>query len=41
MLLFSFIKVEKGYLTMLLAHVVFCTPFVITKCFTKGTTVRC
>ena len=35
MLLFSFIKVEKGYLTMLLAHVAFCTPFVITNVLPK------
>lgn len=35
MLLFSFLKIEKGYLTMLLAHVAFCTPFVITNVFPK------
>ena len=35
MLLFSFIKVEKGYLTMLLAHIAFCTPFVITNVLPK------
>lgn len=35
MILFSFIKVEKGYLTMLLAHIAFCTPFVITNVLPK------
>ena len=35
MLLFSFIKMEKGYLTMLLAHIAFCTPFVITNVLPK------
>ena len=35
MLLFSFVKVEKGYLTMLLAHIAFCTPFVITNVLPK------
>ncbi len=34
MLLFSFIKIEKGYLTLLLAHY-FCTPFVITNVLPK------
>ncbi len=35
MLLFSFVKMEKGYLTMLLAHIAFCTPFVITNVLPK------
>ena len=29
MLLFSFVNFEKGYMTMLLAHIAFCTPYVI------------
>ena len=35
MILFSSMKVEKGYVTMLLAHVVFCTPYVITSVYPK------
>lgn len=35
MLLFSFIKIEKGYLTLLLAHIAFCAPFVITNVLPK------
>lgn len=35
MLLFSFLKIEKGYITMLLAHIAFCTPFVITNVLPK------
>jgi spermidine/putrescine transport system permease protein len=35
MILFSSIKMEKGYLTMLLAHVAFCTPYVITSVYPK------
>lgn len=35
MILFSSIKLEKGYLTMLLAHVAFCTPYVITSVYPK------
>ncbi|MFQ6791441.1 extracellular solute-binding protein [Thomasclavelia sp.] len=35
MLLFSFIKIEKGYITLLLAHIAFCTPFVITNVLPK------
>ncbi len=35
MLLFSAIKIEKGYLTMLLAHISFCTPYVITSVYPK------
>ncbi len=35
MLLFSAMKIEKGYLTMLLAHITFCTPYVITSVYPK------
>ncbi len=35
MLLFSAMKIEKGYLTMLLAHISFCTPYVITSVYPK------
>lgn len=35
MLLFSAIKLEKGYFTMLLAHISFCTPYVITSVYPK------
>ncbi len=35
MILFSSIKMEKGYLTMLLAHIAFCTPYVITSVYPK------
>lgn len=35
MLLFSFLGFEKGYLTMLLAHISFCTPLVITNVLPK------
>lgn len=35
MILFSSIKLEKGYLTMLLAHIAFCTPYVITSVYPK------
>lgn len=35
MLLFSFLGFEKGYMTMLLAHIAFCTPFVITNVLPK------
>lgn len=35
MILFSSLKVEKGYLTMLLAHIAFCTPYVITSVYPK------
>ena len=35
MLLFSSIAMPKGYFTMLLAHVAFCTPFVITSVYPK------
>ena len=35
MLLFSFVNFEKGYMTMLLAHIAFCTPYVITNVYPK------
>lgn len=35
MLLFSSFKMEKGYLTMLLAHIAFSTPYVITSVYPK------
>ncbi|MFV0395730.1 MAG: ABC transporter permease, partial [Coprobacillaceae bacterium] len=35
MLLFSFLGVSKGYWTMLIAHIVICTPFVITNVLPK------
>ena len=35
MLLFSSLKLEKGYLTMLLAHIAFSTPYVITNVYPK------
>ncbi len=35
MILFSAVAVEKGYLTMLLAHICFCTPYVITSVYPK------
>lgn len=35
MILFTAIKLEKGYVTMLLAHVCFCTPYVITSVYPK------
>ena len=35
MILFSSIGMEKGYLTMLLSHVAFCTPYVITSVYPK------
>lgn len=35
MILFSFLQVQKGYLTMLLAHIAFCTPVVITTVYPK------
>ena len=35
MIFFSFINIEKGYMTMLLAHVAFCTPYVITNVYPK------
>ncbi len=35
MLLFSSVAMPRGYFTMLLAHVAFCTPFVITSVYPK------
>ena len=35
MLLFASIGLSKGYLTMLLAHIAFCTPYVITSVYPK------
>ena len=35
MILFSSIVIAKGYITMLLAHIAFCTPFVITSVYPK------
>lgn len=35
MLLFSVLTIEKGYMTMLLAHIAFCTPYVITNVLPK------
>lgn len=33
MILFSAAKIQKGYVTMLLAHIMFCTPYVITSVY--------
>lgn len=35
MILFTSIRLERGYITMLLAHIVFCTPYVITSVYPK------
>ncbi|MBQ6229696.1 MAG: extracellular solute-binding protein [Eubacterium sp.] len=35
MILFSSIGIERGYYTMLLSHVAFCTPYVITSVYPK------
>lgn len=35
MLLFSFLGIAKGYWTMLIAHIMICTPFVITNVLPK------
>ncbi len=35
MILFTAVKLEKGYFTMLLAHICFCTPYVITSVYPK------
>ena len=35
MILFSSIMMTKGYFTMLLAHIAFCTPYVITSVYPK------
>ena len=39
MILFSAFHLEKGYLTMLLAHIAFCTPYVITSVYPKVRTM--
>lgn len=36
MILFSSMKMEKGYFTMLLAHIALCTPYVITNVYPKA-----
>ncbi len=35
MILFSALSIDKGYMTMLLAHICFCTPYVITSVYPK------
>lgn len=35
MILFSALAIRKGYMTMLLAHICFCTPYVITSVYPK------
>lgn len=35
MILFTSARIQRGYLTMLLAHVAFCTPYVITSVYPK------
>lgn len=35
MLLFSSLRIPKGYVTMLLSHIMFCTPYVITSVYPK------
>lgn len=35
MILFSSIMMPKGYITMLIAHIAFCTPYVITSVYPK------
>jgi len=35
MILFTSLRVEKGYVTMLVAHICFCTPYVITSVYPK------
>ncbi len=35
MILFSFLSLEKGYNTMLIAHIAFCTPVVLTAVYPK------
>ena len=35
MILFSSLQIPKGYYTMLLAHITFCTPYVITSVYPK------
>lgn len=35
MILFTSMRLERGYITMLLAHIAFCTPYVITSVYPK------
>ena len=35
MILFSSLRISKGYMTMLLAHIAFCTPYVMTSVYPK------
>ena len=35
MILFSSMNIQRGYFTMLLSHIVFCTPYVITSVYPK------
>lgn len=35
MILFTSVRIERGYITMLLAHIAFCTPYVITSVYPK------
>ncbi|MCR5737007.1 MAG: extracellular solute-binding protein [Eubacterium sp.] len=35
MILFTSARMERGYITMLLAHIAFCTPYVITSVYPK------
>ena len=35
MIFFSSLKIEKGYVAMLLSHIAFCTPYVITSVYPK------
>ena len=39
MIFFSSAAMEKGYITMLLAHVLFCTPFVITSVYPRARSI--
>ena len=36
MILFSSVMITKGYMTMLMAHIAFCTPYVITSVYPKA-----
>lgn len=39
MILFTSARIERGYITMLLAHIAFCTPYVITSVYPKVRTM--
>ncbi len=39
MILFTSARLERGYITMLLAHIAFCTPYVITSVYPKVRTM--